>query len=199
MSTERVIVQSGIAEQFIDKVKEFTQRLKAGDHINDTSAHIGAVFAESSAASIVSMIKEAKVQGAEVVLGDITHQKAIIQPHLLRNVTLDMRVWKRETFGPVIVVVVVDTVDEAIDTANASEYSLSASLWTGDVYTAQRTASRIRAGLTCINGPTIHSEPRDGLLGLGGASGYGRFHIENFTDKRVIVTYPAGLQYPLVG
>lgn len=85
----------------------------------------------------------------------------------------------------VIVVVVVDTIDEAIKLANASEYSLSASLWTGDVYAAQRTASRIRAGqhftqsipsllttclsegVTNINGWTIHSEPTDGLLGLG--------------------------------
>jgi len=101
MSTERVIVQSGIAEQFIDKVKEFAQRLKAGDHVNDpSSAHIGAVFAESSAANIVSLIKEAKEQGAEVVLGDISHKGTIIQPHLLRNVTVDMRVWQRETFGP---------------------------------------------------------------------------------------------------
>lgn len=100
MSTERVIVQSGIAEQFIDKVKEFAQRLKAGDHINDSSAQIGPLFAESSAANIVSMIKEAKAQGAQVVLGDITHQNTVIQPHLLKNVTLDMRIWKRETFGP---------------------------------------------------------------------------------------------------
>ena len=100
MSTERVIVQSGIAEQFIDKVKEFAQPLKTGDHTNDPSTHIGALFAESSAANIVSMIKEAKEQGAEVVLGDVTHEGTIIQPHLLKNVTLDMRVWKRETFGP---------------------------------------------------------------------------------------------------
>lgn len=100
MSTERVIVQSGIAEQFIDKVKELAQRLKAGDHINDSSAHLGPLFADSSAANVVGMIKEAKEQGAEVVLGDITHEGTIIQPHLLKNVTLDMRVWKRETFGP---------------------------------------------------------------------------------------------------
>jgi acyl-CoA reductase-like NAD-dependent aldehyde dehydrogenase len=163
MSTERVIVQSRIAEQFIDKVKEIAQRLKAGDHINDPSAHLGAVFAESSAINIVSMIKEAKEQGAEVVLGDITHQGTVVQPHLLKNVTRDMRVWKKETFGPgksdtsnpmvtvdichlVIVFIVVETVDEAVETANASEYSLSASLWTSDVYAAQSTASRIRAG-----------------------------------------------------
>lgn len=100
MSTERVIVQSGVVEQLISKVKEFAQGLKAGDPTNDSSAHIGALFAESSAANIISMIKEAKEQGAEVVLGDVTHQGTIIQPHLLSKVTLDMRVWKRETFGP---------------------------------------------------------------------------------------------------
>jgi len=199
MSTERVIVQSGIAEQFIDKVKELAQRLKAGDHINDPSSKIGPVFTESSAANIISMIKEAKEQGAEVILGDITRQGTVVQPHLLKNVTRDMRVWKRETFGPVLVFAVVDTVDEAVETANASEYSLAASLWTSDLYAAQRTASRIRVGVTSINGPTIHSDPKDGLLGLGGASGYGRFHIEDFTDKRIIVTHPPGRQYPLVG
>ncbi|KAF8156920.1 Aldehyde/histidinol dehydrogenase [Crassisporium funariophilum] len=198
MSTERVIVQRGIADQLISKVKELVRPLKAGDLTNDPSASLGALFAGSSADNIVAMIRDAKAEGAEVLLGDITKQGPVIQPHLLKNVKPGMRIWDRETFGPVAVFAIVDSIDEAIEMANASEYSLSASLWTSDLFEGQGIASQIRAGCTNINGPTVHSEPTDGLLGLGGASGYGRFHIENFTDKRVIVIHPLGRKYPLI-
>lgn len=101
MSTERVIAQRGIADQLMAKVKELSEGLKAGDHVNNpSSAHIGPVFTESSAANIIEMIKEAKAEGAEVVLGDVTHKRTIVQPHILSNVKPNMRVWRRETFGP---------------------------------------------------------------------------------------------------
>ncbi|KAF8962311.1 Aldehyde/histidinol dehydrogenase [Flammula alnicola] len=196
MSTERVIVQRGIAEQLMSEIKELCGSLKVGDVANDHSVSLGALFTESSADNIVGMIKEAQASGAELILGDTARQRSLLVPHMLKGVKPGMRVWDRESFGPVIVFAVVESIDEAVDMANASEYSLAASLWTSDLYGAQSIASRIRAGCTNINGPTIHSEPSDGLLGLGGSSGYGRFHIENFTDKRVIVTHPLGRKYP---
>jgi hypothetical protein len=135
----------------------------------------------------------------------------------------------------VIAFAVVDTVDQAVELANSSDYSLTASLWTRNVHSALDVASRIRAGKThfklvqwshlstlspegCtnINGSTIHSEPAAPLGGLGyafqviilqyslntcdsGATGYGRFDIANFTDKRTIIIHPPHREYPLVG
>ncbi|CAA7268425.1 unnamed protein product [Cyclocybe aegerita] len=197
MSTERVIVQSGIADRIVSAIKELSSQLKAGDVLGDPAPRLGALFSESSADSVVQLLQDAKQHGAEIILGDTSKQGAVVQPHLVTNVKPGMRIWEKESFGPVIVFAVVNSVDEAIELANASDYSLSASLWTSDLYAAQSLAAQIRAGATSINGSTIHTEGTDSLLGLGGASGYGRFHIESYTDKRVIVTHPLGRQYPL--
>nr|BAV14023.1 aldehyde dehydrogenase [Pholiota microspora] len=163
MSTERVIVQSGIAGDFIHRIKTLCETVKVGDTTTDRSALIGALFTESLAENIVGMIREAQSVGAEVLLGDMDRKKSVLVPHLIRNVKPGMRLWDRESFGPVMVFAVVDTVEEAVDLANASEYSLCASLWTGDIFAGQAIASRC----TSINGPTVHSEPADGLVGLG--------------------------------
>jgi acyl-CoA reductase-like NAD-dependent aldehyde dehydrogenase len=196
MSTERVIIQSAIADQLILEIKNLVSQLKAGD-LNEQGVSLGALFAESSADTVITMIKEAEASGAEIVAGDVSRQRSVLAPHLVKNVKPGMRLWDKESFGPVIAFTIVETIDEAVDMANATEYSLSASVWTNDIYQGQQVAFRIRAGVTNVNGPTVHGEPRDSLLGLGGASGYGRFHVENFTDKRVIVTHPLGRNYPL--
>jgi len=196
MSTERVIVQSGVAEELISEIKILCEAIKVGDTSVDKSCPVGALFLESSADNIINMIKEAQADGAEVISGGVNREKSLLVPHLIRKVKPGMRLWDRESFGPVMVFSVVETVDEAVDTANTSDYSLAASVWTRDIYAGQGVARRIRAGCTSINGPTVHSEPADGLLGLGGASGYGRFHIENFTDRRSTVIHPPGRKYP---
>ncbi|EDR01973.1 uncharacterized protein LACBIDRAFT_175070 [Laccaria bicolor S238N-H82] len=198
MSTERVIVQRGISEKLIAAVRALCEDLKSGDVSNDSSVKLGALFAESSAEGVLKMIQEAQADGAEVVLGDLKREGAVLQPHLVKGLKPGMRLWARESFGPVTAFAIADSVEEAVELANSSDYSLSASLWTSDVYKGQAIASQVRAGCTNINGPTIHSEPTDGLLGLGGSSGYGRFHFEDFTDKRVIVMHPPGRKYPLV-
>ncbi|KDR72513.1 hypothetical protein GALMADRAFT_252630 [Galerina marginata CBS 339.88] len=199
MATARVIVQSGVADRLISEVKSLSKNLHAGDVLNDESVALGALFTEGSAKNAISVIKDAQANGAELILGDVVSKGAVLQPHLLRNVKPGMQLWDRETFAPVLVFAVFETIDEAVEMANASDYSLSASLWSGDVYAAQSIAARVHSGYININGPTVHSEPSDGLVGLGGASGYGRFHIEDFTDKRVIICHPVGRKLPLVG
>ncbi|KAJ7928158.1 Aldehyde/histidinol dehydrogenase, partial [Mycena leptocephala] len=177
MSTERVIVQRGAAEPLIAQIKSLCASLTASDFQGDSkNAKLGPLFTEGSAENVVAMISEAKAAGAE-------------------GVKPGMRLWERESFGPVIAFAVVDTPEEAVELANASEYSLSASLWTCDMYLAQRIAPLIRAGYTNINGPTFHTENLVSAVGLGGSSGYGHFGIDDFTDKRVIATHPLGRQF----
>ncbi|KAJ7669331.1 Aldehyde/histidinol dehydrogenase [Mycena polygramma] len=197
MSTERVIVQRGAAEPLIAQIKSLCANLTAGDlQAGPASAKIGPLFTEASAENVVGMISEAQAAGAEVLLGDLGRQGAVVRPHLVKGVKPGMRLWDRESFGPVIGFAVVDTPEEAVELANATDYSLSASLWTSDMYMAQRIAPLIRAGYTNINGPTFHSENLVSAVGLGGSSGYGHFGIDDFTDKRVITTHPLGRQYP---
>ncbi|KAF4617005.1 hypothetical protein D9613_008508 [Agrocybe pediades] len=199
MATSRVIVQSGIADKLIGAIKDIVQPFKAGDVQTAQSVQMGALFSEASADNAISMVKDAQANGAEVILGDLNKNGAVIQPHLVKNVAPGMRLWDREVFGPVLSIATFETVDEAVSLANASDYSLSASVYSADVWAAKKIASRIRSGYTNINGPSIHSESIDGLVGLGGASGYGRFNIESFTHKTVIVIHPAERKLPLVG
>ncbi|KAF8656531.1 hypothetical protein AX16_002495 [Volvariella volvacea WC 439] len=185
MSTERVIVQRQIAQALVQKVCALTEGLKAGDPMADSNIRLSALMSEAQAENILTMLKEASVAGAEVILGDMTRRGTVIQPHIVTGVF------------PVLAFAQFDTVEEAITLANKSEYSLTASVWTADIYLGQEVASRLHSGYTNINGPTVHSEPVISIIGLGGASGYGRFDIESFTDKRVVVTHPLGRQYPL--
>ncbi|KAI9450247.1 aldehyde dehydrogenase [Russula earlei] len=193
MATERVIVQRSVLEPLVSAIKSHLSTLTVGD---PEHSNLSALFSERSADGIVAMIKEAKDAGAEVLLGDAEKAgPALLKPHILLGVKRETRLWQRESFGPVLVVAVVDSVDEAIELANASEYSLVAALWTRDVYNAMDIARRIHSGSVNINGSTIHAEGTLGLSGLGGSSGYGRFDVNNFTDKRVITLHPPIANY----
>ena len=100
MSTERVIVQSGVADKLISEIKTLFEAVKVGDTSVDKSFPVGALFLESSADNIINMIKEAQADGAEVVSGDVNRKKSVLVPHLIKNVRPGMRIWDRETFGP---------------------------------------------------------------------------------------------------
>ncbi|KAG6828224.1 hypothetical protein H0H92_008757 [Tricholoma furcatifolium] len=188
MSTERVIVQSGVAPRLLEAVKSLTKNL---------DGTMGPLFTDVHATNVVGMLKEAVDGGeAELLYGDLTRKQAVVQPHLVKFASKGsetgkgVRAWEKESFGPVIVFATVETVDEAVELANASEYTLAAAVWTNDIYKAQEVANRVRSGFTNINGPTLHSEPLVALRGLGGASGYGRFDVDAFTDLRVIAVHP---------
>ena len=145
MATERVIVQRPALETLVAAIKEHLNTLTVGDPEN---SHLSSLFTERSADGIIAMLKEAKEAGAEVLLGDLEKAgPSLLKPHMLLGVKPETRLWQRESFGPVLVFAVVDTIDEAVELANASEYSLSASLWTKDVYNAINVAMRIRSGV----------------------------------------------------
>lgn len=97
MSTERVIIQRGVFEELRDKICKLAGTLKVG---NGHDTQLGPLFAESSAESVISMIKEAKEAGASVLLGDVSRDGVLVQPHVLTDVKPGMRLWDRESFGP---------------------------------------------------------------------------------------------------
>ena len=145
MATERVIVQRPVFEQLLSAIKQQLSTLNVGD---PETSELSSLFTERNADNVVAMVKEAKEAGAEVLLGDVAKAgPALLKPHILIGVKPETRLWQRESFGPVLILAVVDTVDEAVELANASDYSLVASLWTKDVYNAVNVAMRIRSGV----------------------------------------------------
>ncbi|KAG6899940.1 hypothetical protein C0993_005062 [Termitomyces sp. T159_Od127] len=138
MSSERVIVQARVSTSLIGAIISLCKNLEG---------EIGPLFNEGSAENVVSMVKEAVEGGAELLLGDLKRERATVLPHLVkleskgRETGRGLRVWEKESFGPAV-----ETVDEAVELANASEYSLTAGVWSNDVYAAQHVATRVRAG-----------------------------------------------------
>ena len=100
MATERVIIQKGATDALVGELKTLFQRVKAGDPLSDPSVAIGALFTESSAENVITMNKEAVEAGAQVLLGDLSREGSIVQPHIVAGVRPGMRLWDRESFGP---------------------------------------------------------------------------------------------------
>ncbi|KAF8583508.1 ALDH-like protein [Ramaria rubella] len=195
LSNERVVVQRDISEALIKELTTIAHKLHAS---NSPAAHLGPVFSTTHAETVVSLVADAHSRGAEVLVGDLASSGAIIQPHILLGVEPGWPLWERESFGPLFAIKIVDTEEEAIDLANSTEYSLAGAVWTQDIQKGLRLARKIRASQVLINGPTFAIEPSVGVHGLGGATGYGRVDVENFTQRRTIVITPPGIKLPLV-
>jgi acyl-CoA reductase-like NAD-dependent aldehyde dehydrogenase len=119
---------------------------------------------------------------------------------VLDHVTSAMRIYGEESFGPVVGVVRVNGVDEAVRVANDTEYGLSAAVFGRDIARAMDVARRIESGICHINGPTLHDEAQMPFGGVK-ASGYGRFGgkagVAEFTELRWITIETGPQHYPI--
>jgi len=100
MSTDRVIVHQSIAEKMISSIKEIASTLKAGDISTDPSCQLGPVVSETSAERIIGALKKSQEYGAQVILGNLARDKAIVQPHIITGVKPGTPLWEEESFGP---------------------------------------------------------------------------------------------------
>ena len=121
-------------------------------------------------------------------------------PTVLSGVTPDMRMYSEESFGPLVAVMPVDGVDEAVRVANDTEYGLSAAVFSENVPAALELAQRIESGICHINDTTVQDEPQMPFGGVK-ASGFGRFGgraaLEEFTELRWITVQELPRQYPI--
>ncbi|KAJ4392287.1 hypothetical protein N0V93_005912 [Gnomoniopsis smithogilvyi] len=202
MSTERVLVHRSIMGTFKSKLLERIAMLRTGNNMEDPSVSISGLFTPASAARVMDYLKTAVDSGAKVVTGDMAvsgPNKTIISPHVLENVTPEMDIFQKESFGPVLCLFEFDTDEEAIESANNTDFSLCASVFSKDIMRALDVARRVRAGSCHVNGPTVYIEPTLPNGGVGGSSGYGRFGgmagVEEFTERRMISLAPSGQRY----
>lgn len=198
MSTERLVVDRAVADDFAAKLVERASGLNVG-RPDDPTSHLGPVVHEAARDHIVALIEDAKEKGAEVLTGG-TYDGLFVQPTVLRGVTDQMRIYTEESFGPVVAMIEVDGVDEAVDVANDTEYGLAAAVFTENGGTGIQVAQRIRSGICHINGPTVHDEAQMPFGGVG-ASGWGRFgskaSIEEFTELRWVTMQTGDRHYPI--
>ncbi|KAJ5586939.1 uncharacterized protein N7459_002704 [Penicillium hispanicum] len=171
MSTERIVVQRGIADQFRQKLAETAEKLYG----KDTPA-AGLVNA-AAVAKNKRLVTDAVSRGAKLLLGDVNACEPVdtlMRPIVVDGVTKEMDVYGTESFGPTVSLIVVDTEEEAVALANDTEYGLTSAVFTSNLFRGLRVAKQIESGAVHINSKTIHDEP---VLPHGGwkSSGFGRF------------------------
>lgn len=197
MSTERIVVDAEVADTFVAALGAKAATLRADDPRKGNTP-LGCVVDASAARRIDSLIKDAVSKGARLVSGGGV-DGTIIQATVIDGVTPAMRLYREESFGPVVAVIRVSGIDEAVRVANDTEYGLSAAVYGKDVMRALAVASRIESGICHVNGPTVHDEAQMPFGGVK-ASGYGRFGgkagIAEFTELRWITVQDGEIHYP---
>ncbi|MBD5604546.1 MAG: aldehyde dehydrogenase [Candidatus Eremiobacteraeota bacterium] len=196
MSTERIIVDEKIADEFVERLARRAEALTTGD---PSTGHfvLGGVIGRDAAERIESLVVDATQKGAKLAAGG-RRVGTLMEATVVDGITSAMRIYHEESFGPVVTVIRVRSADEAIRVANDTEYGLSSAVFGRDVARALDVAQRIDAGICHINGPTVHDEAQMPFGGVKG-SGYGRFGgkaaVAEFTDLRWI-TLEGPQHYP---
>jgi len=183
MSTERIILVDAVADELSRRFAEKVSSMLA--------AAVGSQVDEEAEADVRALIDDAVAKGARQLAGAAT---------IVEGVTPEMRLYRDESFGPVVGLIRVADEEEAIRVANDTAHGLAASVFTKDIVRGLRVARRIQSGICHINGPTVHDEPQMPFGGLG-ASGYGRFGgkagIDFFTELRWITIAGEPGHYPI--
>jgi acyl-CoA reductase-like NAD-dependent aldehyde dehydrogenase len=156
LNTRRIIVQRKIYADFLAKFVARTNTLPAGDPLNPKTI-IGPIITPDAVKMIDERVKQAIAKGAKAHTG-ARHDGQIYYPTILTDVPLDAAIANEETFGPVVVVEVVDTPDEAIIAANRTLYGLTSSILAGNTYRAFEMAPKVLAGIVNVNSPTVNDE-----------------------------------------
>jgi len=197
MSTERIVVDASIADEFVAKFAAKAKSLPVGDP-REGPVVLGSVVDASTVTRCNALIDDALAKGARLMCGGRA-ESTLMPATVLDHVTPDMLIYREESFGPVKAVVRVDGVEQAVATANDNEFGLSSAVFGRDVARAWNVARRIEAGICHVNGPTVHDEAQ---MPFGGVkdSGYGRFGgmagVEAFTELRWITVQTTPRHYP---
>lgn len=200
-ATSRLIVQRGIKPRLVEALVEKARRLKLGDGLDD-SVDVGPLVNQKALEKVAGYMDVARQEGARILIGG---QRAPVErgfffePTLLDGVQRGMRVEQEEIFGPVLSIVEVNSLDEAVEVNNGVAYGLSSSIFTENVNAAFRAIRDLTTGIVYINHGTTGAEiqfPFGGTRGTGnGMREAGQAGLDSFTEwKSVYVDFSGRLQ-----
>jgi aldehyde dehydrogenase (NAD+) len=182
-----------IHEEFVAKVGEFARSLRIGHGI-EADTDIGPLISARQAQVVESFIASGQSEGAALVAGGTRLSGALydkgnfIAPTVFGNVKDEMRIAREEIFGPVISAMPFDTIEEAVERANASPYGLAAGVFTQNLGMAHKLVRHIKAGSVWVN--MYHA--LDPAVPFGGMkmSGYGREggieHLHEYLETKAV-------------
>ncbi len=201
-AASRVIVHEKVKVNFTDELLARTRTLKLGDGLLPET-DVGPVINQSQLDKIEKYIRIGQEEGAVLLTGGNVTNPGLpgyfFEPTIFTDVGQDMRIAQEEIFGPVVALITVSGLDEAIEAANNTAYGLSSSIYTKDITSAFRAIEKIDAGITYINSSTIGAEvhlPFGGVKGTGnGFREAGTDAVKEFTEvKAVYFDYSGKLQ-----
>ncbi|HEY2155805.1 MAG TPA: aldehyde dehydrogenase family protein [Isosphaeraceae bacterium] len=197
MSTNRLVVDAKVHDEFADRFVARVKSLKVGNPGDDDTV-IGPLINRSQLQRLQEHIEKARAEGARQVVGGGA-DGLVLPPHVFVDVTNDMAIAREEQFGPVASIIKVRGEAEALEVANATSYGLSAAVVTRDVERGLRFALRVQAGMTHVNDSPVNDLsncPFGGEKNSGVGRYNGRWAIEEFTTPHWISVQHGPRHYP---
>ncbi len=188
---ERIYVQRKIADEFTTRLTQAMKNTRYGNPLVTRELDMGPLISKAHLAKVAGFVDRARGEGAEVVTGGrIAGRDAgnHYEPTVLVNCSADMEIMRKEVFGPVLPIQIVDELDEAIALANDSEYGLTSSIFSDDINEVMRATRELRFGETYVN--REHFEAMQGFhagrrkSGIGGADG--KHGLLEFTETHIV-------------
>jgi alpha-ketoglutaric semialdehyde dehydrogenase len=204
-AASRVAVHKKVYRQFVEKFAERAQALAVGGGLVSDANEMGPCVNQSQRETVEKYVRIGRDEGATLLTGGHrldqgAHTKGYFhEPTVFGDVDPKMRIAREEIFGPVVSVIPVDSLDEAIEVGNSVEYGLSASIYTQDINSAFRAMRDMYTGIFYVNAPTIGAETH---LPFGGTKNTGNGHREACTQalevfsewKSIYIDYSGHLQ-----
>jgi acyl-CoA reductase-like NAD-dependent aldehyde dehydrogenase len=164
IASKRFFVVKDIADEFIEKFVQKTEKLRVGDPLSEET-DMGPLASSDGLENINKIVQDAIDKGAELLTGSggnsekIGNKGYFYKPTILTNISPHMRIDKEETFGPVAHITVVEDEEEAIKYANDSKFGLGVSIWTTNLDKAERLPRLIDSGIVTVDN-VVASDPR---------------------------------------
>jgi acyl-CoA reductase-like NAD-dependent aldehyde dehydrogenase len=191
ISVQRIYVRTNVYDDFVARFIPKVEALKVGDPAEDDT-DVGPVIDDDARERILSWIEEAKAGGATVLTGGDAAE-GLLRPTVLADVTPEMKVSCLEVFGPLCTVTRYDSLDEAYDLANGTEYGLQAGIFTGSLDTAVEAAEKLDfGGITVNEAPTFRADqmPYGGVKASGNTKEGPHYAVREMTEERLVVIAP---------
>ncbi|GAA3461145.1 aldehyde dehydrogenase family protein [Saccharothrix longispora] len=188
IAVQRVIVHRDVAGEFVPKLVAAVRSLRTGDP-HDPEVEVGPLIDEDNARRVEEWVAEAVSAGATLHVGG-GRTGTTVEPTVVQDVPETAKLWREEVFGPVLAVSVVDSVAEAFEQANATDYGLQAGVFTRDVGIAFEAAAELEVGGVIIGDvPSYRADqmPYGGVKGSGTGREGVRSAMEDFTEERTLV------------
>jgi aldehyde dehydrogenase (NAD+) len=150
--TSRMFVQRGIYDQFVEGLVAAAKAMRMGVG-EEENVDLGPLISDKQRQRVLRIIDDGKREGAEILTGGkaLDRRGYFVAPTIIANTRPSMRLIREEIFGPVGSVIPFDDEEEAIESANDTEYGLAATIWTQDISRAHRVGRRIKAGVLWVN------------------------------------------------